>query len=333
MKNIVLLSFGKEYEWKRAIFSILSFWGWYEGKKDDVRTIIYTDNPDYFNTYLSDFDITYVKTSYAEIREVKRNAGGNMFRIKISVLERTFAQYPDDDLLYIDTDTFFRTNPQPLLDGIKPGQSFMHLRERTFEEAIDWAKWEQDGITDFQKFPKSFVQLIESQNFNIGGKEVTFNRSQYMWNAGALGMSKEMASYIPDIYALNDEFHARTLWRLSEQSAFSLVLNEVTTLSEAEEYINHYWSFKKQVDLRLKDLLTDNFIKLTVTDKIESVKQFTQRLDKYLYHEHMISQTRNSLREKDFKSALTFVTKAVTSVPLNDDLVKSIKYRLFKMAS
>jgi len=333
MKNVILLSFGKEYEWKRAVYAILSFWGWYDGDKDEVRTIIYTDNQEYFDAYLFDFNITYVNLPLSEIREIKKQAGGNMFRIKISVVERTFNQYPEDDLLYVDTDTFFTTNPKPLLDTIKSGFSFMHLRERTFEEAVDWAKWENTSTINFQEFPRSFIQLIESKSFFIGPEEVKFNRFQYMWNAGVLGLPKEIATYLPDIYSLNDEFHAKTVWRLSEQTAFSLVLTTVTQVSEANDYINHYWSFKKQVDLRLKTLLTDKFKKLNANDKIAFVKQFTQKMDRYLYYEQMITKTRYCLREKDFRSALKFGAKAVKSVPLNDDLVKSIRYRLSRIGS
>jgi len=333
MKNVILLSFGKEYEWKRGVFAILSFWSWFEGNKDNVRTIVYTDNPEYFKAYLSDFDITYVHTSLEEIRDIKSKSGGNMFRIKIAVVERTFLQYPEDDLLYVDTDTFFRTNPQSLLEEIKPGQSFMHLQERTFEDAVDWAKWENNGIIDFQQFPKLFIKHIESKSFTIKNQEVNFNRFQFMWNAGVLGLNKEIASYIPNIYALNDEFYDKTVWRLSEQTAFSLVLETVSHLYEAVDYINHYWSYKKQVDLRLKELLTDSFKKLNLNSKQTVVKEFIQKLEKFLYHEKMISQTRDSFREKDFKSALKFGAKVFSSVPLNDDLVKSIKYRFFKIAS
>lgn len=327
-----MLSFGTEKEYKRAIFSILSFWSWFDEKKSGVRFIIYTDNTEYFKPFLLGLDIIYKNISSKEIQE-SNAITGYKYRFKISVVEKTFALYPDDDLIFIDTDTFFFTNPQQLLSALVPGQSLMHLREYTFEDAIDIYKWENTSTLDGQQFPRSFVQLIESKSFLIGDKNVDFNRHQYIWNSGVLGLTKEMAAYIPNVYALTDEFYAKTKWRISEQLAFGLVLNSVSKLLETGDYISHYWHYKDRIDLRLNEVLTIDFEKSSLKNKLSAVRKKTLKFCKLIHHEQMMTNTKNYMREKDYKNGLKYAVKAFIGLPLNDDLIKIIKYRLSQVKS
>jgi len=331
MKNIVLLSYGKETEYKRAIFCILSFWKWYGNSSDQIRVVIYTDNIDYFKSFLTDFDVLYRPTTISEINDFIRETG-YMYRFKISVIDQTFVEYPNDDLLFIDTDTFFITNPKPLLDAIIPGQCFMHEREYSFEEGIDvWRMMNTKHTADadkLEKYPKSFIALIESKTFSIAGKEVKFNRNDHVWNSGVLGISKEVFTYIPDVFALTDEFFLKTRWRISEQIAFTFVLKSFSKVLPASQYLNHYWYYKDRVDIRLNELFTDNFKKLNKTDKILVVGKLIKRLNKRLHHEQMMTDTIVALRKKNFKEGIKNTFKAVTSLPLNADFIEIIKYRL-----
>ncbi|WP_205499829.1 hypothetical protein [Rufibacter psychrotolerans] len=332
MKNIALLCYGKEVEFKRTLFSVLSFFSWYDPKEKDVRVIIYTDNPDYFKPYLHEFNVAYVYVPQAEIEESTKKSG-LIYRFKISVVEKTFEAYPQDDVLYIDTDTFFISNPKSLLGQLVPGQSFMHLREYSFEEMIHVYRWLSTSSLDAQQFPRDFVKLIEGKTFRIGEKQEQFHRHQHVWNAGVIGMPNCMKRYIPDIFALSDEFYLKTQWRISEQLAFTVVLNATSTLSESGDFINHYWHYKDRVDPRLNALFTGDFRKLSKNEKLLLVKKLTLKLDKLIYHEQMMTNTKNSLREKDYRNGLKFAVKALAGLPLNDDFVKIIKYRFSKAAS
>jgi len=330
MKNVVVLSFGTEKEWKRAIFTVLSFWSWFEGNEQNVRVLIYTDNPEYFASYLKDFKVSYVNISLAEIKKSVEKTG-YMYRFKISVVERTFTHYPNDDLLFVDTDTFFIVNPHRLLEELQPGKSFMHLREYTFDEGI--YKWLKPSTPATQRYPRDFINLIENKSFSIANQEIKFNRFQYVWNSGVLGFTNEIVPYLPDVYALTDEFYAKSAWRISEQIAFTLVLNQVTKISEAVKYLNHYWFYKDRVDLRLDEFLNHNFRSLSLLEKKAAVKKLTQKMDKLIYHEQMVTNTKESVHDKDYVSAFKFAAKALFGVPLNDDLIKILKYRFSKLAS
>ncbi|WP_207432132.1 hypothetical protein [Sabulibacter ruber] len=310
----------------------MSFFSWCGKENEEVRVIIYTDNPDYFKPYFADLNVTYVYVSMGEIQE-STNKTGLIYRFKISVVDKTFQSYPKDDILYIDTDTFFISNPKSLLKGLVPGQSFMHVQEYSFEEMIDVYKWMNTSALDAQEFPRSFVKLIESKPFSIGGKDVQLHRGQYIWNAGVIGVSSQMRQFIPDVFALSDEFYLKTQWRISEQLAFTVVLNEASKLLESAEYINHYWHYKDRVDPRLNELFTADFKKLSKNEKLLMVQKLTRKLDKLIYHEQMMTNTKNYLREKDYMSGFKFAVKALAGLPLNDDLIKIIKYRFSKAAS
>ncbi|WP_125077727.1 hypothetical protein [Rufibacter latericius] len=294
--------------------------------------IIYTDNPDYFKPYLADFEVSYVHVPLSEIEESTKKSG-LIYRFKISVIDKTYQQYPEDDVLYIDTDTFFITNPQNLLDKLVPGQSFMHLREQTFEEMVSVYKWLNTETLDAQEFPRSFLNLIESKTFKVGTQQEQFNRLQHVWNAGVIGMPRTMKKFIPDVFALSDEFFLKTKWRISEQLAFTVVLNAASKIQPSGEVINHYWHYKDRVDPRLNELFTHDFRKLNTNRRLIAVRRVTQKLDKLIYHEQMMTNTKNYLREKDYKNGVKFAFKALKGMPLNDDFVKILKYRFSKVAS
>ncbi|MBC3539175.1 hypothetical protein ACFSC6_05655 [Rufibacter sediminis] len=331
MKNVVLLCYGKEVEFKRTLFAVLSFWSWYDNSKNDVRVILYTDNPNYFKPYLLDFEVVYVHVPLSEIQESTKKSG-LIYRFKISVIDKTYTLYPQDDVLYIDTDTFFTSNPRKLLDALVPGQSFMHLREQTFEEMVGVYKWLNTEKLDAQEFPRSFLRLIESKTFSVDKREEQFNRFQYVWNAGVIGLPNNMKNVIPDVFALSDEFYLKTQWRISEQLAFTVVLNSVSKIQASGDVINHYWHYKDRVDYRLNELFEPGFKKLNQKRKLIAVKALTQKLDKLIYHEQMLTNTKVYLREKDYLNGVKYAYKALKGIPLNDDFVKILKYRFSKAA-
>jgi hypothetical protein len=53
-------------------------------------------------------------------------------------------------------------------------------------------------------------------------------------------------------------------------------------------------------------------------------------LHKFLYHERMITSTKDSFREKDYSSGLKYAGKAFLAIPLNDDLLKIVRFRFAK---
>jgi len=238
-KNMVLLSYGSISESLRAIFCILSFNAW---RRSDDRThiIVYTDKPDFFKSYLADVDIEYVLLSAEDLTEMQAGINFN-HRIKVSVIDLTYKKYPEQSLIFIDSDTFFTGIPTGLLQSSGPEISYMHKKEYNFNEGLELFRSYGEG-----EFPEAFLNYIDGRDFDIGGEKMRFNNSDYSWNSGLLGLNCAFKKYMPDVLKLTEEFYLNSKWFVSEQLAFSLILQRTTTIKRADSFVFHYWAPKQK---------------------------------------------------------------------------------------
>lgn len=240
IKNLVYLSYGNESEYRRAIFSILSFLTWCPEFINAVRINVYTDAPDFFKTYLIDKKIEYHLLTAQQLDEMS-GQDNFLHRIKVSVIDLTFKRYPDEDVLFIDSDTFFISKADVLLRKLEVAESFMHVREYQVEEAITtFSNFDQGH------FPKALIKYITESNFKIGDHILRFTPDHYSWNSGVLGLSSRFGSYMPDILKLTDQLYANTRWFLCEQLAFSFVLQRLTKIHPAYNFVCHYWGKRQK---------------------------------------------------------------------------------------
>lgn len=330
--NVVLLSYGNRTEYNRALFALLSFWAWNRTTVHDVRIVLYTDNQPFFEKHLAGIPVTYKPITAQAVGDINAVSGCS-FRVKIHVVESTLNAFPDSDLFYLDTDAFFSGDIASVLQSISAGCSIMDEPEFTFEEFIEVYRWDSVPGYDAQQSPRNFVKLIESKQFSIGNEPVKFHRKQIGWNAGILGMSKNMRHCIKDVFTLADEFYHHTQWRISEQLAFTVVLGHLTKLKPSGENINHYWHYKDRVDARLQKLFTLDFDRLSFEEKLEQSKALSRSMNALLHHEKMVTSTKRALREKQLGAGLAYATKALTSIPLNRDFVEILKYRVRQYAA
>nr|GFD36212.1 hypothetical protein [Tanacetum cinerariifolium] len=141
-----------------------------------------------------------------------REPTGYSHRLKAVVVDEAFQAYPDDNLLFIDSDTFIFADPRPLLTQIAPTVNFMHVLEYPLQER-------SNGYESSQ-----FLKLIEKETFITSKGEERYQSSQFSWNSGVLGLSAAIAAYMPDVFLLMDRFYTGSNWSISEQLAFALIL-------------------------------------------------------------------------------------------------------------
>jgi hypothetical protein len=259
-KNLVFLSYGSSSEYLRAIYCVLSFSAWAEMKMDNFRLIIYTDQPDFFKTYLSGFTIEYFQLSPGMLHEMLAGTGF-IHRRKVAVIDMTFRNFPDEDLIFIDSDTFFVNEPKPFLQPIREGVSLMHKKEYTLTEGLELFSSFGQG-----HYPEAFIKYISGRQFLIGNQPMVFHTNDYSWNSGVVGLPKSFGSYMKDVFELTDAFYAHSKWFVSEQMAFSLILQRTTTIVSTAPYITHYWGAHQKI-------IADQFInKLITTSAITDLK-------------------------------------------------------------
>lgn len=242
-KNLVLLSYGRETEYRRAIFSILSFCSWSTTNLNSLRILVYTDHPPFFEQYLAHIPIEYVLLT-DELRAEMLGELDFIHRIKVGVIDLTFKQYPNDHLLFIDSDTFFTEDPKMLLNGFKSGQSFMHTREHTLEQGFQFF-----NAINLGKHPKDFLNYISNRDFNVKNETLRFDKHDYSWNSGVLGLHTSFSTVMPDVIRLSDEFYENSKWFVSEQLAFALILQKTTDIVATEAFVAHYWGKRQKVML------------------------------------------------------------------------------------
>jgi len=248
-KNLVLLSYGSISESLRAIFCILSFNAW-RRSNDRTRIIVYTDKPDFFKSYLRDLDIEYVLLNAKDLTDMQAGINFN-HRIKVSVIDLTYKKYPEQSLIFVDSDTFFTGIPTPLLQNSGPEISYMHKKEYNFNEGLELFRSYGEG-----EFPEAFLNYIAGRDFEICGEKMRFNNSDYCWNSGLVGLNCAFKKYMPDVLKLTEEFYLNSKWFVSEQLAFSLILQRTTTIKRADSFVFHYWAPKQK---KFADELILNF--------------------------------------------------------------------------
>ncbi|KAA8482789.1 hypothetical protein F1649_11095 [Arcticibacter tournemirensis] len=319
MNNVVLLCYGKEIEYRRAIFAILSFAGWYSGDIRGIRFVIYTDDPSYFEPYLQGLVTEYVFLTDSMLHDMVANTG-YIHRRKICIIKDVFVRRQGTPVLFLDSDTFAISDPQPLLDSLNRGECFMHVREYRFADAPDiYRKYMRNKLENAEQYPEAFLKLIESQSFLLNGNLLKFENSMYCWNSGVLGLSSETGSLMNDILNLTDQFYSASRWFISEQLAFSLALPSISKspLFPVEPFINHYHQVKEKVDMLTARFFDRTFSKLDLQKKLSLIKTFSLSLNKITIYDYCAMISYYSLKKGSVGKGLRYGVKALLNIPFN----------------
>jgi hypothetical protein len=319
----VIQSFGRENEYKRAILTVLSFYAHCSLPKEQTRVLFFTDQPEYFSNYLQGLPVEYVLLTPEKIKQM-RGEIDFLHRMKIAVIEEAFNK-AEGNILYADSDTFFINDPAFMLDQLTPAKSFMHLLEYPFESLRDFP-------LPTGKTARAFVHLIENKVFyGADGREIKLSTQDISWNAGVMMFHSSHARFIPDVYALTDQFYPETSNHASEQFAFSIMLQKNTTINACDNVIYHYWYRTKKniVDLLLEQKFNSQWAALLLQKKIEDVKNWSIKLPS-VFKNHILTVQDNAIQafnENKFREAYLWSIKAFLKKPfLDKSFLKDVAY-------
>jgi hypothetical protein len=322
-KNIVFLSYGSESEYLRAIFCILSLSAWISPETfstafSQLKLLIYTDNPDFFKKYLPAFQIEFFYLSPALLEEMLDNKGF-FHRRKVDVIDRTFKQYPHTDLLFLDTDTFFYGDAKKLFVPYENGKSFMHKREYRLAKAVSIF-----SVFNQEQHPADFIKLIQSRDFTIGSTKINFSTNDYSWNSGVLGLDKNFASYMPDVFSLTDDFYLHSKWFVSEQLAFALILQKTTQIAPTNDFIVHYWGKRQKslIDQKIKQLFANRSPSELVNSK--ALRSLTLRWKSMIVNDVILEQAILSLQQRYWRYGIKKALQIIFKDPFNRDIYSQL---------
>ena len=209
---------------------------------DMGRICVITDHPSFFRKAGVE-----VITITAEQKAEWMGPHKFFFRTKIKGMEYLHQLYPDDNLLYLDSDTFLYGDLAKLKERLDEGHGLMHRCEGKPKDISNTARrlWKK-------AMGRSYGDVVVGEQHQ-------------MWNAGVVGLP---SSKINETVAcaltlcdgmLNDDNHEF----ITEQYSYSIALAEHTSLIATSDLIGHYWGNamdwkQKAVDIFLRAYLNDS---------------------------------------------------------------------------
>jgi len=319
MTNLVIQSFGKENEYKRAILTVLSYYACTSLAVEETRVLLFTDKPEYFKSVFENLPVDYKLLTPGKIKQM-RGEIDFLHRMKIALIDEAFALV-EGNLLYADSDTFFISDPTALERQLSPDKCFMHLWEFKFAEV-------KNLPLPAGKTSRDFVNLVESKEFILTNhNKLKVTLEHVSWNAGVMFFHPTHARFIPDVYALTDQFYPDTLNHASEQFAFSVVLQENIQISSCNSVVYHYWYRIKKliVDLFLEERITKDWGNQPLEHKLADVRKWTEILPGH-FENHILTikdHAIQSFNEKRYEEGYRFTAKVIRK-----ELIKDRKFLL-----
>ncbi len=318
---LVVQSFGKESEYRRAILTVLSYYA-YCSPEEAHQTFLFTDNPAYFKAFLKGFPIRFFLLTPNKIRNMRGDIDF-LHRMKIALIEESF-QCSTETLLYSDSDAFFVRDPSSLEKKTSSQLMFMHLCEYRFD------KLQELKLPAGAPF-HAFVTCITENKFLMpNGSVLKVSKDQYSWNAGVMVLDPSVMKLLPDVFLLTDYFFKATRNHASEQYAFSVVLQNNMEIQSCEDYIYHYWyrTKKEIMDLFLKKRLTVKWGQLSLAQKKSQILAWTKILPAH-FDRHVLMLRDNAIQafhNNEFERGFGFARKAIIKDPLNFTFIMDVLY-------
>lgn len=214
-----------------SLYSALAF------KTDaDVSLQVYTDAPSVYQPLAK---VVGIQEVTHEKLELMCGAARLPFRMKLALLVEALRIDSQSPVVFIDADTFFFRNFEPLLQQIDPRNAVMHIREWHVASA---------SIGQLRRFRRN-MQQVRYQG-------ATVNLNVYMWNSGVIGLHPACVGVLEEALSFCDAVWSQYSKPFVEQFAVASFLQKANiVLHPAADYIFHYWYQKPEYQRAIADLL------------------------------------------------------------------------------
>lgn len=233
MKNAVLYqAYGGMDFINECRFALLNYLHVYNLKPPAPAAVfIYTDKPHLFSDFAPFFHHLHCRSLTAETVKAWRGGIDFVHRVKIKMIEDLLQNF-SGNLLYCDTDTYITAPLEEVFAAIESGSPFMH---------------EYEGAIDRQRFPvfAKWEKFLSANTVAYNGKQMVFQPSLPMFNAGVVGLRSADKNLLADVLALTDSVYQKFPKHIAEQFAFSYCLQQHGKIQEAKEVVAHYWNLKE----------------------------------------------------------------------------------------
>jgi hypothetical protein len=184
---------------------------------------------------------------------------GYWFRIKIKAIEHIANKWPEDNLLFVDTDTFLYGELGEIKLLLEKGDGVMHLNE---------GKLSEKG----SKTEKTMWRELKGKEL-LG---IKIDPNTCMWNSGTIGIPKFILqdSIAKSLAFLDEMSKIVSRRKILEQLAFNLSLSSLTQLHPSDHIIGHYWGNKIEWNQFINSFFIDCHLRhLSVENQIAEIKK------------------------------------------------------------
>jgi len=179
--------------------------------------LVYTENPEFY----AHLPVTAVSIAQ-DITDYSLN-GAYHFRVKPCVIKRALKEHGQDaNIVFLDTDTYFKKNINPYLAQIDT----QHVLMNKFEKR--------------NPYPGEVLQSVQLPS----GKTYSYDEQQsIMYNSGLVGLHAAHTACLEDAIAIidamvNASFKAHTIEQCAVAEAFRI---HQVHISEVNREVEHYW--------------------------------------------------------------------------------------------
>ncbi|KAF1048745.1 hypothetical protein [Xylophilus sp.] len=243
MNYLITMAHGADCFRQEAVYALLS-----ARLRSTVpaTALVVTDQPEFFARYLGDgADLRCLAVDRARLDAWRGGPQGYLHRIKpqaIAHAARSVGPQPGDNFLFVDSDTFFLTDPAPLFERLAAGEVLLNEPE--------------GGLYAIRRQTRSHARLCKAARrhaFDVGGEAVRLPMDLTLWNSGVIGLCARLLPVLDDTIALIDAMWPVVPIPTVEQVALSAVLARRGIRPAATTHaILHYHNFKEfRADLAL----------------------------------------------------------------------------------
>ena len=192
----------------------------------DYRVAVYTDQPKYFDRLPVD-----IHRNTPEQYDAWAGPDRFTYRVKFHVLGDALERYQAPCLL-LDSDTYFKRNPAPLLARLHPGTAIM--------DRCDGLVFRDPRYAGFAQMLREAFPGLEVI-MEDGERLVLSEQDTPMWISGIVGVHPADRELIARAFRVLNAMLPRCHYFIMEQFAFSEVLRQNARVLPASDYIDHYW--------------------------------------------------------------------------------------------
>lgn len=225
------MAFGHEDFYREALYSLTSFYK-FHSDKDAIQVLIYTDNIDYFKSYLPP-TVLYRNLDEATITQWKGSLK-YIYRLKTKVLQEVCTTY-SGNFLFVDTDTVFLKNCSFLYKDIEAGELLLDACEGKLI----------DNTGGIAKKTRRFLKKQGIFSIPSDKSEIHIDEQFVAWNSGTIGFTNAIEKTLFCVEELIDVLYSKSKLFVVEQIALSYYFQKIKEPKATKDFIHHYWDFKE----------------------------------------------------------------------------------------